>query len=231
MIVTKTGRALSTKVPPEVDSIAVYGRENCEIRVGVCDNEVVHANCHGDLVARVRANDSAAITELYQLVQRGVRFLIVGRVDYSEIDDVLHDVFVAAMRAIHEETIKSPNFLLAYLRGTARNKVGWILETRRRYRPSPAEDEEFATAECSPEEQIDERQRIAVMKRLLAAMSTADRDVLARFYLRGESPTSICESMGLTATQFRLLKWRAKARFVSRCERFLSNRRSGCVPS
>ncbi|HWR51687.1 MAG TPA: sigma-70 family RNA polymerase sigma factor, partial [Bryobacteraceae bacterium] len=174
------------------------------------------------LIDRVRANDSAAVMELYQLVQRGVRFLIVRRVDYSEIDDVLHDVFVAAMRAIQNETIKNPDSLLAYLRGIARNKAGWILETRRRCRPSPPEDEEFAAADLSPEKQLNQRQEAALMKRQLTAMPASDREVLVRFYLEGETQTSICESMGLTATQFRLLKWRAKARFVSKCERYLS---------
>jgi RNA polymerase sigma factor (sigma-70 family) len=188
------------------------------------DSEVGHTNRnYSDLVNRVRANDSAAIAELYQLVQHGVRFLIVRRVEYSEIDDVLHDVFVAAMQAIHGQTIESPGFLLAYLRGIARKKVSWMIETRNRYRPSPAEEDEFATAELSPEEQVNRRQEAALMERFLAATPVSDREVLVRFYLKGETATSICESMGLTATQFRLLKWRAKARFVSKCERLLAN--------
>jgi len=39
------------------------------------------------------------------------------------------------------------------------------------------------------------------------------RDVLVRFYLKGETPDRICREMNLTQNQFRLLKSRAKARF------------------
>jgi hypothetical protein len=37
--------------------------------------------------------------------------------------------------------------------------------------------------------------------------------VLIRFYLDEQTPDVICRDMGLTETQFRLIKSRAKARF------------------
>jgi len=40
-----------------------------------------------------------------------------------------------------------------------------------------------------------------------------EREILRRFYLEEQTQEQICAEMGLTETQFRLLKSRAKARF------------------
>jgi hypothetical protein len=48
---------------------------------------------------------------------------------------------------------------------------------------------------------------------------------LTRFYLNEESAEEICDNMGLTDTQFRLIKSRAKARFGELGRRRLASRR------
>ena len=47
------------------------------------------------------------------------------------------------------------------------------------------------------------------------------------FYLQEQTQEQICEDMGLSATQFRLLKWRAKARFEQLSQRTLLGKRRG----
>jgi DNA-directed RNA polymerase specialized sigma24 family protein len=49
--------------------------------------------------------------------------------------------------------------------------------------------------------------------RVLNSLPKRDREVLARFYLEEQAHGQICREMGLTETQFRLVKSRAKARF------------------
>jgi DNA-directed RNA polymerase specialized sigma24 family protein len=44
-------------------------------------------------------------------------------------------------------------------------------------------------------------------------ISRRDREILRRFYVEEQSQETICEEMGLSYNQFRLLKSRAKARF------------------
>jgi len=48
---------------------------------------------------------------------------------------------------------------------------------------------------------------------VLKEISDRDREVLMRFYVHEQSYETICQEMGLTYNQFRLLKSRAKARF------------------
>ena len=51
------------------------------------------------------------------------------------------------------------------------------------------------------------------MVQVLEEISVRDKEILTRFYLRGQTQGKICREMQLTETQFRLLKSRAKARF------------------
>jgi DNA-directed RNA polymerase specialized sigma24 family protein len=82
----------------------------------------------------------------------------------------------------------------------------------------------LTSADPSPEHQAATQQKVALMKRLLKKMSRREFEILSRFYLREQPPQRIQLEMGLTETQFHLLKSRAKARLtrliqgnVSRC--------------
>ena len=50
--------------------------------------------------------------------------------------------------------------------------------------------------------------------RILRSSPPRDREILVRFYLREQTPAEICRDLDLTENQFRLIKSRAKARFV-----------------
>src|SRR5205823_10661645 len=65
----------------------------------------------------------------------------------------------------------------------------------------------------NPEETAIFRQRIGLIRQVLGELSERDREILTRFYVDEQSQNQICSEMGLTETQFRLLKSRAKARF------------------
>ena len=64
-----------------------------------------------------------------------------------------------------------------------------------------------------PERGAIEQQNEELARRILNSIGKRDREVLVRFYLDEQSPEVICREMGLTETQFRLIKSRAKARF------------------
>jgi RNA polymerase sigma factor (sigma-70 family) len=65
----------------------------------------------------------------------------------------------------------------------------------------------------NPEEEAMFHQRNILIRRVLGELGERDREILTRFYLYEQSQDRICLEMGLTETQFRLLKSRAKARF------------------
>jgi uncharacterized protein (DUF2384 family) len=69
----------------------------------------------------------------------------------------------------------------------------------------------------------DERKRL--METVLNSLPARHREILMRFYLGEQSQDQICAEMGLTETQFRLLKSRAKARFMEFGRKALPRRR------
>jgi DNA-directed RNA polymerase specialized sigma24 family protein len=79
-----------------------------------------------------------------------------------------------------------------------------------------------------PERRAIERQNVDVALRILESLPRRDREILIRFYLQEQSPNQICRDMRLTATQFRLAKSRAKARFTE-LGRARFSRRSGFI--
>jgi RNA polymerase sigma-70 factor (ECF subfamily) len=76
----------------------------------------------------------------------------------------------------------------------------------------------------NPEESLVFRQRAELIRRVLHELSERDREILTRFYLHEQSQEQICSEMGLTETQFRLLKSRAKTRFGELGKKKLSSR-------
>jgi len=65
----------------------------------------------------------------------------------------------------------------------------------------------------NPEEAAIFRQRLELIRQVLDELPGRDREILTRFYIEEQGQDKICAEMGLTETQFRLLKSRAKARF------------------
>ncbi len=49
---------------------------------------------------------------------------------------------------------------------------------------------------------------------VLLELKPKQREILTRYYVLGEPEERICRAMGLTTTQFRQAKWRAKGRFA-----------------
>jgi DNA-directed RNA polymerase specialized sigma24 family protein len=71
----------------------------------------------------------------------------------------------------------------------------------------------IADGRQNPEQEASCRQKTQLMVQVLEEISVRDKEILTRFYLRGQTQGKICREMQLTETQFRLLKSRAKARF------------------
>jgi DNA-directed RNA polymerase specialized sigma24 family protein len=69
----------------------------------------------------------------------------------------------------------------------------------------------MASAE-NPEESMLQQERVVLMQRALQRLGNRQREILTRFYLQEQSKDQICADMGLSATQYRLLKNRAKTK-------------------
>jgi RNA polymerase sigma-70 factor, ECF subfamily len=195
----------------------------------VTQGEVTFETHWAEVVERIRRGDPSGMEELYRVFSKGVRFFLYRQLGPRDLDDKLHDVFVIVAQAIQRGDLRDPDRLMGYVRTVMRRQVAGHIENAIQERRNHTDlDGTLVLADHhpDPERGAIARQNDELAKRILQSIGKRDREVLIRFYLEEQSPELICREMGLTETQFRLIKSRAKARFGELGKRRFS-RRSG----
>jgi RNA polymerase sigma factor (sigma-70 family) len=169
------------------------------------------------MVARIRADDPSGMEELYGVFTTGIRFYLCRQLGPQDLDDKVHDAFITIAQSIRRGDLREPERLMGYVRTVIRRQVagyiGAAVESRRNM-VDPDHGAILRDRKPDPERKAIEDQNNALAMRVLNTLPRRDREVLVRFYLQEQTPDRICRDMGLTATQFRLTKSRAKARFT-----------------
>jgi RNA polymerase sigma-70 factor (ECF subfamily) len=169
-----------------------------------------------ELVGRIQTGQPGALEELYLLFSKGIRFYLCRQLGPQELDDKVHDTFVVVVQAILRGELREPERLMGFVRTIVRRLVAAHIDRvvhTRREQIDLEPTMRIADSAENPEETAIFQQRAELIERVLGELSRRDREILTRFYLREQSQDQICTEMGLSDTQFRLLKSRAKARF------------------
>jgi RNA polymerase sigma-70 factor (ECF subfamily) len=179
------------------------------------------------LVQGIRNGDISAIEELYAIFHRGVRFLLWRQLGQQDLDDHLHDIFLMVIQSIQRGELREPERLMGYIRTVVRRQTAGYIENAvaaRRRQVGIDSAAPIRDRAPSPERSAIEAQNFAVALRVLQSLPERDREVLSRFYLHDQTPEQICAELGITETQFRLTKSRAKARYSELARRRFSLR-------
>lgn len=168
-------------------------------------------------VEQIRQGDPRGIEALCHTFYRGIRFFMSRHLGRQEADDHAHDAILIVVQAIRRGELRDPARLPGYIRTVVRNliatQIGRRVQTRCREVGIDCAAQAGDTR-ADPEAAVAAQERTDIMREFLMGLSQRDREVLTRFYLLEQSKPQICQEMSLTETQFRLLKSRAKARFV-----------------
>lgn len=145
-----------------------------------------------------------------------IEILFLGsRLGPQEAEDKVHDALLIVVQAIRRGELRDPACLPGYVRTVVRHlmadHIGRSLDFRRRQVELGCAVS-LGDPASNPEQAALAHQRVEIMQEVLLRLSPRDREILTRFYLLEQSKEQICTEMGLTETQFRLLKSRAKAR-------------------
>jgi RNA polymerase sigma-70 factor, ECF subfamily len=179
------------------------------------------------LVERLRGGDPSGMEELYGIFAKGVRYYIWRQLGSQDLDDKVHDIFLIITQSIQRGDLREPDRLMGYVRTVLRRQVAAYIESAMHVRRNQVELDpglNLADHQISPERRAMEQQNQEVARRVLGGLPKRDREVLVRFYLNEQTPEQICREMGLTETQFRLIKSRAKARYGELGKRRLAPR-------
>jgi DNA-directed RNA polymerase specialized sigma24 family protein len=168
------------------------------------------------VVEQIRAGDPAGQEALYSTLSGGARFFFQRRLGTTDVDDLVHEVFLTVTEAILAGEIREPERLMGFVRTILFRKVAAHLAKGARAGESLVESTHPAwlrDRELNAEEAVLAREKVEAMRLMLGELRTRDVELLTRFYLREQGEAQIRTEMGLSGTQFRLLKSRAKARF------------------
>ena len=169
-----------------------------------------------ELVEQIRIGDPSALEQMYRIFSTGVRFYLCRQLGPQDLDDRVHDVFLIIVQSIQKGELREPERLMGYVRTIVRRQVAAQIDDNIKARHNQA-DLDFGMTlsdhHPNPERSAIEHESEELAMRILNSLPRRDREVLARFYLEEQPPGRICREMGLTETQFRLVKSRAKARF------------------
>lgn len=151
------------------------------------------------LVSAAREGDRGAFGALYQRYARMVHAILLGRVPAGEVEDLVQDVFVRAMRQVH--TLRDVNCFGGWLATVARNRAN-------DYHRRSVELVEFA--EDTPSQTSLKRRSSEAEDdgaAILGAMRTlpeAYRETLIMRLVEGMTGPEIAERTGLTAGSVRV---------------------------
>ena len=189
---------------------------------------------NGDMVRRVQRGDPEGMAELYEFISAGLRPYLARQLRSQDFHDKVHSIFVDIVTAIQRGQLREPHRLMGFARTIARRKVSGYIEAAASSRRNHIEIGTafwLASPVATPETALISREQQDLVRSTLAHLSARECEILSRFYMQEQSQQQICCEMGLTHTQYRLLKWRSKARFEQLSRRRIASRhlRSLCA--
>lgn len=183
-----------------------------------------HSLDPASLVKRIEHGDCEAAADLYTWLKRSMTWRFLNsHLAMQRVEDQVHDAFLIILSAIRTGKLRDPNSLLGFSKVIVKRRVAIELSEEIEERASgisgPQAQSEEAVSDSNVEDLTYARQRVKVMRDALDGLNPQRREILERFYLKEQSRERICAEMGLTETQFRLLKSRAKAQAAQIAQR------------
>ena len=146
------------------------------------------------LVASVRAGDREAYGQLYDVYSRMVHGILLARVPYGEVDDLVQDVFLSALRKI--DTLRDANLFGPWLAMITRNRA---MDFHRRSRDTSELTDDLPAANTSaPEAEATE------VLNLIRLLPEAYREPLILRFVEGMTGPEIAERTGLAPASVRV---------------------------
>jgi RNA polymerase sigma-70 factor, ECF subfamily len=169
------------------------------------------------VVEKVLAGDPTGFEVLYQSFS-SLRWYFLRYLDPELVEDTYHNLMLTVATQIRKGDLREPERLAGYVKGIAHNHLFSLLRKPARRCESLPEHFEMVDTRPSAEAELSRKEMVGIARRILRSLPERDRQVLERFYLKEQSPEQIQTELKLTATQFRLIKSRSKARFAELCK-------------
>jgi len=155
---------------------------------------VTESSKQASLVRAVRQGEHEAFATLYSLYAPMVHGILLARVPWGEVDDLVQDVFLVALKKL--DTLRDENAFGGWLAMIARNRA---MDFHRRKR----ETEELTEA-VAAERPSDTQRDAARALEIICGLPEAYRETLVLRLVEGMTGPEIAERTGLTPASVRV---------------------------
>jgi len=175
-------------------------------------------------VQQVAGGDPDAIQALSAFLA-GLKGYFCKHIGADDAEDMFHDLIVVLIKEIQKGSLEYPERLPGYAHAIAQRQIAAQIRLRiQSRRACNVDDVQLSDQAPNAETSLARKERRAVAHRVLQSMPVQQREVLIRFYILEQLPEVIQEELGITPTQFRLIKSRAKARFADLCRKAMERK-------
>jgi RNA polymerase sigma factor (sigma-70 family) len=149
---------------------------------------------------------------LHGTIARGVEIMALRRLhDREQARDAAQETLVRVLVALREGRVPPGVPVAAFAHGVARHVIADMARVAQR-RASPEALDSAEAASASPLEALVSREEIKQLRASLARLSSAERALLAAYYVKGERLVDLAASTGEPPERLRKQKSRAVAR-------------------
>jgi len=168
------------------------------------------------LVERIGSGDPAAEEEFIRRYHVRVVMMMRARMRRGGVaEDLAQETLVESLEALRRGAIHAPEKLAAFVHGTALN----VLNGYRRYQgrhPLEVSLPEDLPDPRSPEETLENRETLGLLRRAFTEIPRRDRELLRMSLVEGFTPVEIAAAAGSGAGLIRVRKCRAARRLLRR---------------
>jgi RNA polymerase sigma-70 factor (ECF subfamily) len=162
--------------------------------MAVASSPIAETSADVALVAAVRAGDREAFGRLHDTYARMVHGILLARVPYGEVDDLVQDVFLVALRKI--DSLRDAAAFGPWLAMITRNRA---MDFHRRSRDTTELSDDLPAANVTaPEAEANE------VLTLIRMLPEAYREPLILRFVEGMTGPEIAERTGLAAASVRV---------------------------
>jgi len=165
------------------------------------------------MVEGIQAGRADSMEAFYQFLKRHPTFFLATRIPCQYIEDRIHETFRIVVSAIQQGKIRDPERLMGFVYTVLKRQAMLQISEIVAGRALKGMDEgSRVPSSLNVERELSSGEHQRLVASVLGELPTLQRTVLVEFYLNEKPAEQICQELNLTATQFRLLKSRAKER-------------------
>jgi RNA polymerase sigma factor (sigma-70 family) len=166
------------------------------------------------LAARIQEGDARAEDELVRLIQPSVVRSVRWRMrDPEVVGELANDVLIAVVCALRARRLQDATKVLSFVRGIARNVTNYHFRTRRSRPLEEPLSPQLASSDVH--DGVERHERAVAVRRGLASLERADREILLLTLVEGLKPGQIARDLGVSPEVVRTRKSRALQRLIA----------------